>query len=48
MVDLNGKSRVMLEKLNFDLWAAIPSPDGKHLTLLGHTHGCITSLLENF
>lgn len=47
-VDLNGKARVLMEKQNFDLWTAVPSPDGKHLALLGHTHSCNMSLLEGF
>jgi DNA-binding winged helix-turn-helix (wHTH) protein/Tol biopolymer transport system component len=47
-VDLHGKARVLFEKLNFDLWSAIPSPDGKHLALLAHTQSSNISLLEDF
>ena len=47
-VELSGKSRVLMEKLNLGLWFAIPSPDGQHLALLGHTKSSNVSLLENF
>jgi len=47
-VDLSGKSRVLLEKLNMGLWSAVPSPDGQHLALLGHTKSSNVTLLENF
>jgi DNA-binding winged helix-turn-helix (wHTH) protein/Tol biopolymer transport system component len=47
-VELSGKSRVLMERQNMGLWFAIPSPDGQHLALLGHTKSSNISLLEDF
>jgi len=47
-VDLNGRVRTLLEEPNLSIWAAIPSPDGRHLALVGHTEDSNAWLLENF
>jgi Tol biopolymer transport system component len=47
-VDLNGNVRTLLEEPNLTIWAAIPSPDGRRLALVGHTADSNVWLLENF
>jgi len=47
-VDLNGKVRTILDEPNLSLWAAIPSPDGRHLALVGHSENSNALLLESF
>jgi DNA-binding winged helix-turn-helix (wHTH) protein/Tol biopolymer transport system component len=47
-VDLTGKATVVLEGLNLELWAAIPSPDGRRLAVGRNTQSSNVSLLENF
>jgi DNA-binding winged helix-turn-helix (wHTH) protein/Tol biopolymer transport system component len=47
-VDLTGRATVVLEGLNLELWAAIPSPDGHRLAIGRNTQSSNVSLLENF
>lgn len=47
-VDLNGKVGTIVDEPNLSLWAAIPSPDGRHLALVGHSEDSNVWLLENF
>ena len=47
-VDLTGSATVVLEGLNLELWAAVPSPDGRRLAVGRNTQSSNVSLLENF
>jgi hypothetical protein len=47
-VDLNGQVTPVLDEPNLSIWAAIPSPDGRHLALVGHSEDSNAWLLENF
>jgi hypothetical protein len=47
-VDLNGRVRTLLEEPTLAIWAAIASPDGRRLALVGHTEDSNVWLLENF
>ena len=47
-VDLSGKTRVMLKGFSPTLWFAIPSPDGRRLSLCQLTQKSNLWLLENF
>jgi DNA-binding winged helix-turn-helix (wHTH) protein/Tol biopolymer transport system component len=47
-VGLNGTVTPVLDEPNLSIWAAIPSPDGRHLALVGHTEDSNAWLLENF
>ena len=47
-VDLSGKTRVLLKGFSPTLWFAIPSPDGRRLSLCQLTQKSNLWLLENF
>lgn len=47
-VDLNGTVTPVLDEPNLSIWAAIPSPDGRRLALVGHTEDSNAWLLESF
>jgi Tol biopolymer transport system component/DNA-binding winged helix-turn-helix (wHTH) protein len=47
-VDLSGRTRVMLKGFSPTLWFAIPSPDGRRLSLCQLTQKSNLWLLENF
>jgi hypothetical protein len=47
-VDLQGHTHVLLENYGSDVAYGIPSPDGRHLAILGLTVNSNTWMIENF
>jgi len=47
-VDLQGNARVLWQQRGLLETYGVPSPDGRHLTMLGHTLNGNVWLIENF
>jgi hypothetical protein len=47
-VDLQGNARALWEQRGSDLTEGIPSPDGRHLAMLGMSQNHNMSMIENF